>query len=252
MITSFTQLRRYAHWGRASTPPRLSDHELHIWRTSLALPPDQCDELRALLSDDEIVRANRFVFAHDRDRFIIARARLRRLLGAYLNLAPQQLRFAYTAYGKPLLADAAVAQGLTFNLSHSGDFALYAVSLNDRPGIDLEQLRQNLNFTLLLNDVCTPREQQRMAGMPPATARQIFFQTWVCKEAYLKARGEGLAYQLTHAEVLLCPNEPPSLTFADPAEDAQWHLSLLDPSPGYVAAVVTTKATATMRMFDCP
>lgn len=235
-------------WAPAPHAPALLAGELHLWRAALTPGPAALAELGGLLSDDELERAARFVFARDRDRFVAARGQLRRILGAYLGAAPGRLRFAYGAHGKPELGEPA-AGALSFNLSHSGDLALYAVARNGRVGVDVELVRHNLDYASLLHDVCSPRERQELAALPEAAARARFFQAWVCKEAYIKARGEGLAFPPAQVEALFAPAAPPALGLP-PGETAPWTLRLLDPGPGYVAAAVVEAPSPGVQLFD--
>jgi hypothetical protein len=97
-----------------------------------------------ILSDDERSRADKFYFNRDRRRFIVARAGLRIILGRYLGIEPEQLRFHYNRYGKPSLSGHSGEDELRFNVSHSRDLALHAITREGNVGIDVEHLRENL------------------------------------------------------------------------------------------------------------
>src|SRR6476469_9332667 len=98
--------------------------------------------LAGLLSADERERAGRFAFEHDRRRYIVARARLRQLLGERLGAAPESLRFVYQAHGKPALARYAGQRDLRFNVSHCGEVAAYAFTEGREVGVDIEEVRE--------------------------------------------------------------------------------------------------------------
>src|SRR5262252_2460436 len=89
------------------------------------------------LSKDELARASRFHFERDRDRFIVARGELRRVLAGYVGLDPGSLTFRYGARGKPSVE----GDSLEFNLSHSGSIALLGLTRQRRIGIDIEEIR---------------------------------------------------------------------------------------------------------------
>ena len=131
-------------WCPAPTSLTLSSDEVHIWRASLGLTSSQVQKLEQTLTIDEIGRAARYYFPNDRRRFIISRGLLRSILSFYLNTEPDQLRFRYGTNGKPLLAAATGRDILSFNLSHSGELVLYAVTRRRRVGIDLERVRPDI------------------------------------------------------------------------------------------------------------
>src|SRR5579859_6114027 len=113
-------------WHTPPTALHLAENEVHVWRTSLAVPLRTVERLQPLLVGEEITRAQRFYFEKDRRHWIVARATLRTLLGRYLDVEPQCICFASNDYGKPAITSPTAGRRLHFNLSHSGDLALYA------------------------------------------------------------------------------------------------------------------------------
>jgi 4'-phosphopantetheinyl transferase len=213
-------------------------HELHLWHTNLVAEQADLRELSACLSADEQARAARFRFAHDRNRFVVARGRLRQLLGRYLAVPPAELRFAYSANGKPYMAEPYSASGLCFNLAHSGNLALYAVTYQRPVGIDVEQLRSDLDFHTMIPTVFSPVEQHTLAQLPAEEQRMAFFQGWVCKEAYLKACGKGLSIAPNQFATSLPPAEPALFLPPNLDDGTIWSIQIIDVEPGYIAAVV--------------
>jgi 4'-phosphopantetheinyl transferase len=164
-----------------------------VWRVSLATcPPDA----RALLAIDERERADRFHFARDRDRFIAARAALRRVLGGYLGRAPAELEFAYSAHGKPSIG------GLAFNVSHSNELALIAVTRGREVGVDIEWHRPDVDIPSVARSSFSAIELQALFALPTAEQFAAFYRIWARKESYIKARGEGLSLPLDGFDVL--------------------------------------------------
>lgn len=106
-------------WGPASIVDGLGANEAHVWRASLDQPADVISKLAPLLSHDEYQRALRYYRPVDRDRFIVGRGILRKIVSAYIALPPGQLRFTYNKYGKPSVSDDQNDRALNFNLSHS-------------------------------------------------------------------------------------------------------------------------------------
>src|SRR5215467_9136954 len=97
----------------------IEPQQVHIWKADLQIGPRRLDELVSVLTADERARAERFHFARDRRRFIARRGYLRRLTGRYLGLAPDDVRFSYSAAGKPFLARDCGGDKLSFNMSDS-------------------------------------------------------------------------------------------------------------------------------------
>lgn len=236
-------------WAPPPAAPRLGAAELHLWRASLAPGAGAIEELAGLLSLDERERAARFVFARDRDRFVVARARLRQILGSYLSTDPRRLRFAYGAFGKPALEGLAGGHQISFNLSHSGELALYALTSGPRVGVDVELVRQNLEYAALLTDVFSPPERQAIAELPEELRCEAFFRGWVCKEAYIKASGEGLSCPPVSVGVSLLPGDTAALRLPA-SETAPWQLHIINPGPGYASAVVVEGRAVTVCCFD--
>jgi 4'-phosphopantetheinyl transferase len=237
-------------WAAAPVMAVLSPDELHIWRVRLIAPADVSRRLRAHLSPDELERAARFVFAPDRERFVLARGYLRQILGAYLGLSPASLQFAYNVHGKPSLAQQPAGAALSFNLAHSGDLALYAVARGRRVGVDIERVRLDLDYPAILSGVFTAREQAALATLPEDQRRLAFFNGWARKEAYLKARGQGLSYPPDRVEVTLLPGEPVAFNLpGDEAAASTWALYALDAGAGYTAAVAIEGSAPRLRLY---
>jgi 4'-phosphopantetheinyl transferase len=208
---------------------------------SLQVPESRFAQLRATLSTDEQGRAARYYFLRDQQRFIVARGSLRAILSMYLPLEANRVRFRYSPHGKPEL-DTAVGSArdkLQFNMTHSEELALCAISCARRVGIDVERIRSGFASSRLAEGFFAPREVAALRSLPPPDQERVFFTCWTRKEAYLKARGEGLIMPLDAFEVSLLPEAAPALlrTPADPAEVTRWSLFELDVGPGYSASL---------------
>ncbi len=215
----------------------LAANDLHVWLIPIDAPPDRLARLGAILSPDEQQRAARFHFERDRIRFTAARAALRRILSRYLRCAPADLAFDYSPHGKPALPG---DNPLSFNLSHSGDWAVCAVTLSRRVGVDIELIRPDLASETIAERFFSPREAAELRALPRHEQPAAFFRCWTRKEAFVKARGEGLSLPLDRFDVTLRPGEPPALlrTLDDPREAARWSMAALSAPPGYEATVV--------------
>jgi 4'-phosphopantetheinyl transferase len=226
-------------WEPAPRRPQLHRDEVHIWRAALALPLAEVEALKGLLSEDELRRAERFHFPHDRSRFVIARGTLREILSLYVGLPPELLRFGQNAYGKPELVGEPGVTRVRFNLSHSGGLALYAVAAGREVGVDIEVVREGVPCEELAENYFSRREVAALLALPVGYRRQAFFECWTRKEAYIKARGVGLSLPLDSFDVSLTPWEPATLltTREDEQGAASWSLRELMAHPAYAAAV---------------
>ena len=214
----------------------LPHNEIHIWRASLGENSLCLQELVKTLSSDELDRANRFHFEADRNRFIIGRGILRNLLGYYLDLEPHQLQFCYGSHGKPALKTSDL---LHFNLSHSQDLALYAFTRDRQIGIDLEYIRHIPGLDQIVTQFFSARERATFLALPSIQQLAAFFHGWTCKEAILKALGDGLALPLNQVDVSLLPDRPARLFSinGDRSAAERWLLQSFIPAPDYVASV---------------
>jgi len=194
----------------------------------------------ALLSVDEQLRARRFVFDRDRSRYIVARARLRHLLAARLGTRPQSVELVYGAHGKPALAPWCADKDLRFNVSHSDSLTIYAFAQRREIGIDVEAVRSTRDADDIAAYFFSPHEQHTYQGLAPRDRPLGFFQCWTRKEAFIKARGDGLSYPLDRFDVSFAPGDPAAILRVEdvPGDRCGWRLASWSPAPGFVAAVV--------------
>lgn len=226
-------------WGPPPAILRLASNDVHIWRASLDQPLSLIQQLRQSCAADELSRAKRFHFEKDRRRFLVARAGLRHILSYYTKTPAGELGFGYSEYGKPCLTFPAGLE-LRFNLSHSGDFGLYAVTWGREIGIDIEQIRPMADIEQIARRFFSARENMALQAIPEPQKETAFFNCWTRKEAYIKAIGEGLSRPLDSFDVSFAPGEPAALlTIRDAPQDiSRWSLHGLVPAPGYAAALV--------------
>jgi 4'-phosphopantetheinyl transferase len=217
----------------------LESGEMHVWRVTLVQPASALKYFLSILSSDEEARAESFYFEKDRNRFIAAHGVLRTILSRYLNVPPERLRFCYGRYGKPALAEDPGGRAIRFNMSHSHELALYAVTRDREVGVDLEYIRADFASHEIARQFFSPGEVARLGALPVSMRTEAFFNCWTRKEAYIKATGKGLSLALDQFDVSLAPGEPAVLlsTRENPQEASRWTLRELSPGPGYVAAL---------------
>ena len=203
--------------------------EIDVWSVDLNVR-NRVDEFSQFLTAQERQRAAKFINPLHGDRWIVARGYLRQILSQYLDLTPAQIVFTYTQHGKPELE----GSPMQFNLSHSGDRAVYGIS-NSPIGIDLEYIHP-LPAADLVDRFFSPAEQAIFHNLPIDIQQAAFFHAWVQKEAYLKACGTGLSTPLDQIEVSIDPRTPAAIVSALTGDI--WQIQKLDISPEYAAAIV--------------
>lgn len=230
----------------------LSSGEVHVWRASLDQPAWRFQKLAQTLSADEHARGERFRFERDRRRFIASHGVLRAILGRYLGVEPAQLQFCHRPYGKPALAETSNRSALRFNMSHSHELALYAITRDREVGVDLEYIRPVPDAEQIAERFFSAWENAAFQAIPADLKREAFFTCWVRKEAYVKARGNGLSLPLDQFDVSLTPGEPARLldTRFDSQEASHWSLYDVTPGPGYVAAVAVQGPDCRIRCWE--
>jgi 4'-phosphopantetheinyl transferase len=212
--------------------------EVHLWVCSLDLSPASVEEAYAVLADDEIERARRYRFTRDRRRFVAARSFLRRTLAEYRSVSPLELSFVYGAFGKPGLSPRPDGARLEFNLSHSGDMAILAITRGAAVGVDVEQIVQVSDLQGMASRYFSAYENAALNEMSAETRDFAFYCCWTRKEAFLKALGHGLALPLDSFDVSLDERRPRLVAVRNHGEaPSKWKLLHLCPAPGYVAAL---------------
>lgn len=221
--------------------PPVGDGEVLVWRITLDDLDGSWQDALALLDDHERWRADRLQGWRDRQRFVVAHAALRAILGRSLAIHPAEVRFAGGPGAKPSLEGAA-GDGLRFNLSHSYQLAVVALARRRDVGVDIERLRQSLPHEAIAAEFFSLAERAALAALPPGQRTRAFYRCWTRKEAFVKARGLGLRAPLGSFDVTLAPGEPARLLACREAgvDAGAWSLDDLDLPPGYVGAVAAS------------
>jgi len=230
----------------------LPENEVHLWRAPLQLAPADLARVEETLAPDERARAAGFRFAEDRRRFTAARGILREILGRYLRCAPARLVLSYTSSGKPALQSPPEAGALRFNVSHSDELALFAVVHNREIGVDIERIRRDFAWKEIAERFFTSQEVGMLSSLPVNARHEAFLKCWTRREAYLKARGEGLSERDGRFDVVITPQEHPAVFSVERGleEALQWSLKEIVDELGYVASLAVEGGTWTMKR--CP
>jgi 4'-phosphopantetheinyl transferase len=161
------------------------------------------------------------------------------LLAGYLAIPAAEIRFEYLTSGKPQLAAGQNPSALQFNVSHSANMALIAVGSEHRLGVDIEEIRHDVDTTALAERFFSVRERAGLQALPDHLRVPAFFACWTRKEAFLKATGEGLSFPLADFSVTTHPDLEPELEeIKGSADDGkQWFLTDLSVVDGFRATV---------------
>jgi 4'-phosphopantetheinyl transferase len=213
--------------------------EVQVWSVSMTDAHAGVAELRAVLSAEERGRADRYRQPADRQRSVVSRGVLRLLLAERLRCGPESVELESTEHGKPVLRHDG---GPWFNVSHSGEWILVAISDAGEVGVDVEQIRAVPNLEAIASHYFAREEWQAIRSLPPADRTRAFFACWTRKEAYLKAVGMGLARSLDGFCVSVGPDAPALLSIDGSAAAAgSWLVADAAPAAGYAGAVVAPR-----------
>jgi 4'-phosphopantetheinyl transferase len=235
---------------RSGVIPLPEPDETHLWLLPLDTAEDELARLAGHLTADEDVRARRFRFERDRDRFVAARGQLREVLAAYLGRAPARITLQYGPRGKPRLAGDDGRARLGFSLAHAGRRALVGIACGREIGVDLEEVRPErlgpAAAALFLSDA----ERREIDRLGPVDRARALLSAWVQKEAYAKARGDGLALDLRSIEVDVRPDGPGGLRRAGGRTGAaSWALRTLEVGPEFAGALAVEGAAGRLAWW---
>lgn len=240
MHADYDEYRRFpVEWRLPPQGLRLTDDDIHVWGAFLDQPASFVSRMSRNLSAEERAQAERFRLPQDRNRYIIAHGILRALLAQYTNIAPADLPLHSLPHGKPVLAPAPSGNQIQFNLTHSHELALYAIGRGRQLGIDIEWTRTQPLADEIAASFFSPHEVAALCALPQSRRGEAFFACWTRKEAYIKARGEGLRKPLNQFTVVVASDQPAALLHdeADPQAVSRWSLQSLDVGPDYAASL---------------
>ena len=228
-------------WREPSAAPRLETNEVHVWLAHLPSVRPNLEKRYAVLSSDEIERAEKFHFAAQRERWQMTRGILRMLLASYVETPAREIVFKYSEKGKPGLKHPA-AHDFHFNTSHSGDCAVFAFTHAGEVGVDIECVQKEMpRRDDIVRRYFAPGEQQQFFALPEPERARAFFMLWTRKEAFVKARGIGLFSGLDQFEVSL---EAPRVV-----SGSNWWMNELPSIAGHEGAVVVQAASCRARFW---
>lgn len=215
----------------------LAENEAHIWQISLKQNDEALQISARLLDETEQSKTAKFRFGKDRKNYIAAHGAMREILSLYLEICPQNIEFETNSYGKPFLCGG--KSDISFNLSHSGELALLAITKGSKIGVDIELIRADIAAENLAEQVFSTLEIETWRNLPENFKAKAFFDCWTRKEAFIKAVGKGLSYPLKDFSVAFSPCEQARLIALENTKlkAENWQIIELNIAENYAAAM---------------
>jgi len=192
----------------------LSDEQVHVFLFQLNL--FNCKDLLPYLSEDEHIRAGKLKVEQKRNQFVITRGLLRLLLSNCLGKGPGGITFFYEQHCKPYINDKYNNKSIEFNVSHSGDYVLIAIILENKVGIDLEEINFEIDYQSLSNRFFSDKEKNELISLDKDDQLDAFYRAWARKESFIKAIGKGVAFGLDRFSVSLEGNNNTEMEVVTP------------------------------------
>lgn len=239
-------------WILPKFPMELPNDDVHIWRLNLEQPDLYYLKFASVLSKKERIRAASFRFNRNRKQFIVGRSVLRIILSFYLDIKPTHLEFKYGLFGKPYIDDRCFKGRIQFNLTHSHELAIYVVANRRRVGVDLEHIKNILDFKRIVTRILSKQEDSIFKKQPKSQQLRTFFDCWTIREAYSKAIGTGLtkvSNQLNFSAIL---KELACIlnTRGHVKRVSNWSICSFTPAPNYTAALVVEGHNCHLHNFQ--
>jgi 4'-phosphopantetheinyl transferase len=213
----------------------LSHGDIHLWLLDLDEHADFQRDHYDLLQRHERIRADRMATEALFARHVASHGCLRLVLADYLGVPPASIEFVLSGNGKPRLSSP-FGSRLSFNLSHSEGVAIIGITSGAEIGVDIERVRPLPDRLAIARNSFTLSESSQLAAMADADSTLAFLRCWTLKEAFVKARGDGLSISLNSFEISMNPESPPRLLHLSSGSPANWSFHSFEPWTGYLAA----------------
>ncbi len=223
-------------------------NEVYVFAFDLIAGLNCLKEFETFLSNEEIVKANRFHFEKDKNNYIISHGILRKILSLLLSVKPSEINFGTNEYGKPFVQNPSNVQ---FNISHSKEKLLLAVSREVPVGVDIEFMNVEFASGDIAQNFFSPVEIQKLNKLEDDKLTEGFYNCWTRKEAFIKGIGKGLSIPLDSFDVELTPGLKPEILDVrfDKSENGKWELVNLDIYGEYKSALSVKMKMLKIELF---
>jgi len=229
----------------------MNEQTLHLW---CAYPDDLLDEEAAeacarLLSDEELARWQRYKFDQNRREYLATHALVRTALSSYRPLAPEAWRFKLNDYGKPAVEPDCEPR---FNLSNSTGLVVCLIGEGAEVGVDVEPRARARSILEIGPRVFSPRERAQLEDLREDERPERALRLWTLKEAYIKARGMGLALPLNKFYFVFEGANDIRMEMDEDFEDEpeRWRFCLLEFTGHCIALMVEDKAAPELNVWE--
>ncbi len=238
-------------WNKAPADLKLASSYVDVWRSEIKLSESEIDAYAETLSVEEKKRASRFTFTDKQNEFIVSRGLLRRALSHLLKRPANSFEFAYSKEKKPFLKNTNLNETPVFNVSHSHGQALIAISRNRQLGIDIEKIREDVEYKKLAQRFFSKNENRALLAYQ-GNVQRAFFATWTRKEAFVKAIGKGIAFGLGEFDVNTDPDTAPELleTRNQAIDVKNWRMASVATADDYIASVAADAGEFSLRLWE--
>jgi len=236
-------------WQETPETLSLSEDHIDVWLCDLKQLSGEINNFYSTLSDDECNRADKLKVEDKRQQYIITRGVLRQRLSLVTNIKPEDFMFKILEHGKPVLANNYQCADITFNVSHSYDLALIAISQKHHLGIDIEKINHESKHDQLVTRFFSKAEQTEFQTIAEANKARAFCACWTRKEAFIKAIGDGVSYGLDKFDVTVDPDrQTPEINLHKPSEGI-WSATNLPINNEYMACLVSDRDSLSVRCW---
>ncbi len=227
-------------WSSVPSKLYLTRDEVHVWCVNLDVLDLDINCLKHILSKEENDKADSFHFKDDRENYIGRHVMLRKILCRYLSLEPDKINFRYGFHGKPSLSNYFKADKIYFNLSHSKGLVLYAMTRGRKVGVDVERVTSGIMDEQFISYVFSQKELSTIQSLPMDMRTNALFRSWTRKEAFVKALGQGLSYDLKRIDVSAALGEKSIISNQNCYAHSSccWSLRDIELGPGYAGSIV--------------
>ncbi|OLS20004.1 MAG: 4'-phosphopantetheinyl transferase psf-1 [Candidatus Heimdallarchaeota archaeon LC_3] len=224
----------------------ISDQEIHIWIISLSNQILSHEDLKRILSYSELKKIDDFNIISEGERYLYYRGILRIILSKYINIDPENIIISVNERGKPFIKNSE----LKFNISHKNDLAVIALGINCEVGVDIEYLRNEIDYYKLIKRFFSREEKEKFNNLRPLNQKELFFRIWTMKEAIVKALGLDNVNFFSEFSIKFSENEILGFEFQEEYLKKNWWFQNRILLNEYVCSVVTTNVKKKIKYFN--